>query len=215
LANELDCPKPLAHPDASFAGRGLSALAKRRHRTFAASLAIGSMTLALSLSCAAFVATLSGRGQAGREVHNFDWFVLGETSVRLGWVLDPLTAAMLVMVTFVGTLIFIYSLGYMKQDENYTRFFCFLSLFAAAMLGLVIANSLLLLFICWNWWGSPRICSSGSGITNRARRRRPRKRSSPRASVTSVFSSAWSGSTPRRGHSSSTTGEMAVLRAPR
>src|SRR5207237_7105816 len=45
-------------------------------------------------------------------------------------------------------LIFIYSVAYMAHDENFTRFFCFLALFAAAMLGLVIANSLLLLFIC-------------------------------------------------------------------
>jgi NADH-quinone oxidoreductase subunit L len=56
---------------------------------------------------------------------------------------------MLVMVSFVGLLIFIYSIGYMKHDENYTRFFCFMSLFAGAMLGVVIANSLLLLFMCW------------------------------------------------------------------
>jgi NADH-quinone oxidoreductase subunit L len=63
--------------------------------------------------------------------------------------LDPLTAVMLVMVTFVGLLIFIYSVGYMEHDENFTRFFCFLALFAGAMLGVVIANSLLLLFMCW------------------------------------------------------------------
>src|SRR5664279_3058155 len=63
--------------------------------------------------------------------------------------LDPLTAVMLVMVTLVGTLIFIYSVGYMAHDENFTRFFCFLSLFAGGMLGVVIANSLLLLFMCW------------------------------------------------------------------
>src|ERR1700751_4826288 len=56
---------------------------------------------------------------------------------------------MLVMVTLVGLLIFIYSVGYMAHDENYTRFFCFLSLFAGAMLGVVIANSLLLLFMSW------------------------------------------------------------------
>jgi len=53
----------------------------------------------------------------------------------------------------VGLLIFIYSLGYMAHDENFTRFFCFLSLFAAAMLGVVIANSLLLLFISWELVG--------------------------------------------------------------
>src|SRR5207247_176057 len=77
----------------------------------------------------------------------------GDGWLRLGWVLDPLTAIMLLMVTFVGGLIFIYSVGYMAHDENFTRFFCFLSLFAAAMLGLVIANSLLLLFICWELVG--------------------------------------------------------------
>ena len=60
---------------------------------------------------------------------------------------------MLVMVTFVGLLIFIYSTGYMAHDENYTRFFCFLSLFAGAMLGVVISNSLLLLFMCWELVG--------------------------------------------------------------
>src|SRR6266446_3526335 len=121
---------------------GLSAFAKQRHRRFAASLAIGSMMLALALSCVAFVATLqhSGHGEAGRQVFNFPWFQLGDTWLRLGWVLDPLAAIMLVMVSLVGLLIFIYSLGYMAHDENFTRFFCFLSLFAAAMLGVVIAN---------------------------------------------------------------------------
>src|SRR6266567_2234717 len=132
---------------------GASAVLKKRCRTLAASLAIGSMVLALVLACAAFAATLRGRGEVFREARNFDWFALGDTPVRLGWVLDPLAACMLVMVTFVGTLIFIYSVGYMARDENFTRFFCFLSLFAAAMLGLVIANSLLLLFICWELVG--------------------------------------------------------------
>src|SRR5438309_4795359 len=135
-----------------FAAGAIAVLTQRR-RTLAASLAIGSMVLALVLSCAAFVTTLGGRGALFREACNFDWFALGDTPVRLGWVLDPLTACMLVMVTFVGTLIFIYSVGYMARDENFTRFFCFLSLFAAAMLGLVIANSLLLLFICWELVG--------------------------------------------------------------
>jgi NADH-quinone oxidoreductase subunit L len=114
------------------------------------------MAVALVLSCWAFVGALrhlSG-GEVEQQVVNFDWFQFGDPSVsaaalRLGWVLDPLTAVMLVMVSFVGLLIFIYSLGYMAHDENFTRFFCFLALFASAMLGLVISNSLLLLFICW------------------------------------------------------------------
>ena len=134
---------------------GLSSLANQRRRKFAASLAIGSMGLALVLSCIAFANALqhSGNGEASRQVLNFRWFQMGDVWLELGWVLDPLTAVMLVMVSFVGLLIFIYSTGYMAHDENFTRFFCFLSLFAAAMLGLVIANSLLLLFICWELVG--------------------------------------------------------------
>jgi NADH-quinone oxidoreductase subunit L len=73
--------------------------------------------------------------------------------MRLGFLLDPLTAFMCVMVTFVGLLIFIFSLGYMQADANFKQFFCFLSLFAAAMLGVLVANSLLLLFICWELVG--------------------------------------------------------------
>ena len=67
----------------------------------------------------------------------------------IGWVLDPLTAIMLVMVTFVGMLIFIFSVGYMAHDENFMRFFCFLALFASGMLGVVIANNLFLFFVSW------------------------------------------------------------------
>ncbi len=134
---------------------GLSALAKQRQRKFAASLAIGSMGVALLLSLSAFLHVLSSihSGDSAREVFDFSWLQFGSESLRLGWMLDPLTAVMLVMITFVGLLIFIYSTGYMAHDENYTRFFCFLSLFAAAMLGVVIANSLLLLFMCWELVG--------------------------------------------------------------
>ena len=134
----------------------LGAVLKRRQRRLAASLAIGSMVLALVLSCVAFIHAVghSGQGLAARQAVNFFWFQAGDpqmagTALRLGWVLDPLTAVMLAMVSLVGLLIFIYSLGYMAHDDNFTRFFCFLSLFASAMLGLVIANSLLLLFVCW------------------------------------------------------------------
>jgi NADH-quinone oxidoreductase subunit L len=134
---------------------GLSALARQRNRRFAASLAIGSMGLSLLLSLCAFAHTLSssGHGEPAIEVFNFPWLQFGNEWLKLGWMLDPLTAVMLVMVTFVGLLIFIYSTGYMAHDKNFTRFFCFLSLFAAAMLGVVIANSLLLLFMCWELVG--------------------------------------------------------------
>jgi NADH-quinone oxidoreductase subunit L len=129
----------------------LSAFAKQRNHRFAASVAIGSMFMSLLLSLTAFVQVLhfSSSGIEARQVFNFQWFQVGNEWLKLGWVLDPLTAVMLMMVTLVGLLIFIYSVGYMAHDENFTRFFCFLSLFAGAMLGVIIANSLLLLFICW------------------------------------------------------------------
>src|SRR5256885_9109792 len=57
------------------------------------------------------------------------------------------------MITFVGLWIFYFSIGYMAEDKNFTRFFAYLSFFSAAMLGLVIANSLLLLFVCWELVG--------------------------------------------------------------
>jgi len=134
---------------------GVTALAKRPQRKLAATLAIGSMGLSFLLSCWAFVGTLGEPSGTGveRQVYNFNWLQFGDAWLQLGWVLDPLTAVMLVMVTFVGLLIFIYSVGYMAHDENFARFFCFMSLFAAAMLGVVIANSLLFLFICWELVG--------------------------------------------------------------
>jgi NADH-quinone oxidoreductase subunit L len=138
-------------PSMPVLAAGVSAFATRRNRRFAASVAIGSMFLSLLLSLAAFaqVLQLIGKGIEAKEVVNFPWLQVGNEWLNLGWLLDPLTAVMLVMVTFVGLLIFIYSVGYMAHDENFTRFFCFLSLFAGAMLGVIIANSLLLLFICW------------------------------------------------------------------
>jgi NADH-quinone oxidoreductase subunit L len=136
---------------------GFSALAPQRCRKFSATLAIVSMVVSFVLSLFAFTHTLQHGGhEATKEVFNFPWFEFAAGSagvLKLGWVLDPLTAVMLVMVSFVGLLIFIYSVGYMAHDENFTRFFTFLSLFAGAMLGVVIANSLLLLFISWELVG--------------------------------------------------------------
>src|SRR5580704_4633591 len=142
-------------PAVPILASGAIALLKQPKRRTASTLAIGSLAFSLLLALVAFAHVLSGwaHGHAVRETQNFTWFQFGGTNVDLGWVLDPLSAAMLVMVTFVGLLIFIYSTGYMAHDENFTRFFCFLSLFAGAMLGAIIANSLLLLFMCWELVG--------------------------------------------------------------
>ncbi|MFZ0826660.1 MAG: NADH-quinone oxidoreductase subunit L [Verrucomicrobiia bacterium] len=142
-------------PVLPLAAAGVIAVNKQRQRKLAATLAIGSMVLSFLLSLCAFGATLLHQGDNGvfREVAGFNWFQFGGQWLQLGWVLDPLTAIMLVMVSFVSLLIFIFSIGYMAHDENFMRFFCFLSLFAAAMLGVVIANNLLLFFICWELVG--------------------------------------------------------------
>jgi NADH-quinone oxidoreductase subunit L len=142
-------------PALPMAASGVIAVLKQPRRTLASGLAIGSLGISQLLALAAFGHVLAGwsHGFAVRETVNFTWLQMGTTTVDLGWVLDPLSAVMLVMVTLVGLLIFIYSTGYMAHDENYTRFFCFLSLFAGAMLGVVIANSMLLLFMCWELVG--------------------------------------------------------------
>jgi len=119
-------------------------------RKGAAALAIAGQVAALALAIAAFVATLQA---PNCPPHNFTWFTFGENAVRIGWVLDPLAAVMLVMITLVSLCIFIFSVGYMATDKSFTRFFAYLSFFSAAMLGVVIANSLLLLFVCWELVG--------------------------------------------------------------
>ncbi|HUB28695.1 MAG TPA: NADH-quinone oxidoreductase subunit L [Terracidiphilus sp.] len=142
-------------PALPIVASGVIAVMKQPLRRPAAGLAIGSLACSLLLSLAAFGHVVAGwlSGHAVRETVNFSWLQFGTAHADLGWLLDPLAAVMLVMVCFVGLLIFIYSVGYMAHDENFTRFFCFLSLFAGAMLGVVIANSILLLFMCWELVG--------------------------------------------------------------
>ena len=93
-------------------------------RSAAAALAIVGQIAALALSILAFLPTLQAPGY--RSVHNFTWFTFDEQALRIGWVLDPLAAAMLVMITLVGLCIFVFSVGYMADDKNFTRFFAYL-----------------------------------------------------------------------------------------
>src|SRR5580704_4183384 len=136
----------------------IQSLLKRSNRKLSATLTIGAMGLSCIFALRAFFATVGGgeHTEVQRAIWNFTWFKFGSTSLDLGIILDPLTAGMAAMVTFVGFWIFVNATGYMHDDENFTRFFCFLSLFAASMLGLVISNNLLLLFMCWELVG---LCS--------------------------------------------------------
>src|SRR5205809_1603909 len=138
-------------PAAPFAASLIILSLSKARRKSAVALAIIGEVLALALSILAFMPTLQATGF--RAVQNFNWFTFGEHALRLGFLLDPLAAAMLLMIALVGLCIFVFSIGYMADDKNFTRFFAYLSFFSGAMLGLVIANSLLLLFIFWELVG--------------------------------------------------------------
>jgi len=120
-------------------------------RRRAAALAATGQVAALALSVVAFLPTVQTHGF--RAAQNFTWFTFGDNALQLGFVLDPLAAAMLLMISLVGLCIFVFSIGYMADDKNFVRFFAYLSFFSGAMLGVVIANSLLLLFIFWELVG--------------------------------------------------------------
>ena len=132
------------------ASLAILSLANSRRKS-AAALAVIGQVAALTLSIVAFLPTLETPGF--RASQNFTWFTFGEQTLRIGWVLDPLAAAMLLMIALVGLCIFVFSVGYMADDKNFTRFFAYLSFFSSAMLGVVIANSLLLLFVFWELVG--------------------------------------------------------------
>jgi NADH-quinone oxidoreductase subunit L len=115
-------------------------------------VAVGGMLLALVVSCGVFSRVAQGAGGD----FSARWFRVGGVSVHAGVLVDPLSAVMLLVVSFVGLMIFIYSMGYMHGDPRYSRYFAYLSLFAAAMLGLVIADQLIVLYACWELVG---LCS--------------------------------------------------------
>lgn len=92
----------------------------------------------------------------GTSQESFLWLDAGSVRLSAGFLLDPLSASMLAVVSLVGTLIQIYSAGYMKGDSDYPRFFGMLSLFMAAMLTLVISDNFLLFFMAWEIMG---LCS--------------------------------------------------------
>ncbi|MCC5861433.1 MAG: NADH-quinone oxidoreductase subunit L, partial [Gammaproteobacteria bacterium] len=88
----------------------------------------------------------------GAEVFNqavYIWAVTGNLSMEIGFLIDPLSALMMVVVTFVSLMVHIYTIGYMRDDPGYQRFFSYISLFTFAMLMLVMSNNFLQLFFGW------------------------------------------------------------------
>ena len=122
--------------------------------------------------------TLLGRDPEDRAVgqHLFTWIPVNGFQVDVGLLLDPLSMCFVLLITFVGALIHVYSIGYMEHDRDRRRFFAYLNLFVAAMLLLVLADNYLVLYVGWEGVGLASYLLIGFWSTTpptRPPRRRP------------------------------------------
>ena len=90
------------------------------------------------------------------EIPDIQWLLISDLSIHIGLMVDSLTAVMLVVVTVVSLMVQIYSQGYMEGDPGYHRYYAFMSLFTACMLGLVMADNLVFMYLFWEGVG---LCS--------------------------------------------------------
>ncbi|MDZ4772781.1 MAG: NADH-quinone oxidoreductase subunit L [Planctomycetota bacterium] len=120
-------------------------------------VAVLAMAAALALSIKGFL-ELKGLDAGARVLRStsWDWIDAGSFSIDIAMHLDPLSSVMTLVVTGIGSLIFLYASGYMKGDAGYAKFFAYLSLFAFSMLMLVLSSSMLGLFVGWEGVG---LCS--------------------------------------------------------
>jgi NADH-quinone oxidoreductase subunit L len=94
-----------------------------------------------------------GAGERSVSVPVYEWFAVGDFSAQVNLLVDPLSISFVLLITFVGSLIHVYSIGYMSHDPGRRRFFAYLNLFVAAMLVLVLADNFALLFLGWEGVG--------------------------------------------------------------
>src|ERR1700728_1633346 len=117
-------------------------------RTGAATLTIGAVAISCVLSCVVLKQMFAG------EVPNYDatvytWLVSDGVRMQVGFLIDRLSALMMVVVTFVSLCVHVYTIGYMEDDPGYQRFFAYISLFTFSMLMLVMSNNFMQLFFGW------------------------------------------------------------------
>ncbi len=130
----------------------LGTIGPRLRRDDVSLIACGTVAGAFLLALVAFAAVWNG----ALPSFSAPWFSAGRFQVAGGLTVDRLSAVMLLVVTGVGFLIHVYSTGYMAEDPGYSRFFAYLNLFVGAMLILVLADNLVLLFVGWEGVG---LCS--------------------------------------------------------
>ena len=116
-----------------------------------------SVTIAgVALSCALSFYVLYQLVWSGAPTFNanvYTWFQVGDFSTHVGFLVDRLTALMMVVVTFVSLCVHVYTIGYMADDDGYQRFFSYIALFTFSMLMLVMANNFFQLFVGWELVG--------------------------------------------------------------
>ena len=129
----------------------------RQEKNLSAAIAITMMSLAFAFSVFVALATVNYQITMNDPyVMKALWAQIGDVKLTMGVLIDPLAAMMLVIVTLVSLLVYIYSVSYMEHDEGMGRFFAFISLFSAAMLGLVVSVNFLQLYVFWEGVG---LCS--------------------------------------------------------
>jgi NADH-quinone oxidoreductase subunit L len=137
-----------------IAGFLLTALVGRRLGLNAFWIPVGAVVLSWLSAMAVVAAALGGAfGDEGLHVLIWEWIPAGDFVAEVGFFVDNLTAALLIVVTTIGMLVHVYSIGYMRHDPGYWRFFAYLNLFMTSMLLLVLADSWLVLFVAWELVG--------------------------------------------------------------
>ncbi|BCT93495.1 NADH-quinone oxidoreductase subunit L [Lysobacter helvus] len=121
---------------------------KRIGRVGAHTVTIGGVAIACGLSMYVLW-QLVGQGAVPFNQNVYTWFEIGAYNAHVGFMVDKLTAMMMVVVTFVSLLVHVYTIGYMEEDPGYQRFFSYISLFTFSMLMLVMSNNFLQLFFGW------------------------------------------------------------------
>ncbi|NOW04233.1 NADH-quinone oxidoreductase subunit L [Clostridium beijerinckii] len=128
----------------------------KRFKGISSAIAIGGMFISLVFSVGVFFEVITSKVSINQPIeYAIPWLTV-PIKIEAGVLIDPLTAIMLLIVTFIGLLVEIYSLGYMKGEEGFSRFFANLSLFSSSMLGLVISNNYFQMFFFWELVG---LCS--------------------------------------------------------
>jgi len=109
---------------------------------------VTNLAVALSFvaSCIVFADVLNGNTFNGPV---YTWLTMGDTRLEVGFLIDRLSALMMVVVSFVSLMVHVYTIGYMADDPGYQRFFSYISLFTFSMLMLVMSNNFLQLFFGW------------------------------------------------------------------